>query len=256
MKKIKRIELASDMGESFGNWVLGQPEEVMKLINTAFLACGYHAGDPIVMQQTIDLCKKYNVIVGAHPGFPDLMGFGRRIMGITNDEARAYIIYQVGALKNFAEQAGLKIRTAKPHGAFYIWCIEKEERAKAVLDGLLTIGRDLEAIHLPGLPVSPLHEEVKKAGLRLVSEIYPGLVYDAQGGVGVRRTYEAEVKGQVDVTEKWIKTGKVDTEVGSEIEFHAESIEVHGDMFNAPEVIMGIREVIEREGVEIRAALD
>jgi len=177
-------------------------------------------------------------------------------MGITNDEARAYIIYQVGALKNFAEQAGLKIRTAKPHGAFYIWCIEKEERAKAVLDGLLTIGRDLEAIHLPGLPVSPLHEEVKKAGLRLVSEIYPGLVYDAQGGVGVRRTYEAEVKGQVDVTEKWIKTGKVDTEVGSEIEFHAESIEVHGDMFNAPEVIMGIREVIEREGVEIRAALD
>lgn len=251
----KKVEIASDMGESFGNYILGRPEEVMKLINTAFLACGFHAGDPVVMQQTVNLCKKYNLVVGAHPGYPDLMGFGRRWMGITLEEARAYVIYQVGALKNFAEQAGLKIRTAKAHGAFYTWCIEKEERAKAVLDGLLTIGRSLEAIHLPALPITPLHEGAKKAGLRVVPEIYPGLVYDERGGVVVRRTYEAAVKTQTDVIEKWIKTGKVDTEVGTEIELPAEAIEVHGDMSNAPEVITAIREVLKKKDVEIGSVL-
>jgi len=256
MAKLKRVELASDMGESFGNYVLGRPEEIMKQINTAFLACGFHAGDPMVMQKTVDLCKKYNVIVGAHPGFPDLMGFGRRVMGITTEEATAYIIYQVGALKNFAEQVGLKVRTAKPHGAFYIWCIEREDRAKAVLDGLLTVGRDLEALTLPGLPWTPLHEAAKKAGLRVIPEIYPGLVYDSEGGVGVRRTYEAETEDEAGLIQKWIRTGKVATEAGTEIELPAESIEVHGDMLNAPEIVAAIKKVLDEEGVEIRAALD
>ena len=252
---MKWVEIASDMGESFGNYVLGRPEDTMKLINTAFVACGYHAGDPMVMEGTLKLCKKYNVVVGAHPGYPDLMGFGRRIMEITNEEAKAYVIYQIGALKNFAEQAGLKIRTAKPHGAFYQWAMLKEERARAVMDGLLTVGRDLEAVHFPALPVCPLHEIAKKKGLRVVPEIYPGLVYAADGNPGVTRVYEATVESDSKIIEHWLRTGKVTAGDGTEVPFEAESIEVHGDMPNAPEIILSITEVLKKAGVAIRPAL-
>lgn len=251
----KRIELASDMGESLGNYVLGRGEEVMKLINTAFVACGYHAGDPLVMHQTVNLCKKYNVVLGAHPGYPDILGFGRRYMKITPEEARDYVIYQVGALKNFAEHVGIKIRTAKPHGAFYFWTMENEEHAQAVLDGLKTIGPSLEAIHWPALPIGPLHEVVKKAGLRLVPELYPGLVYSADGSIGVTRTYAADPETEANFVLKWIKTGKVETSAGNEIEFEAETIEVHGDMENCPEVLMAMRKALEKEGVEIGPVL-
>ena len=177
-------------------------------------------------------------------------------MAITNEEARAYTIYQVGALKNFVDQAGLKIKTAKPHGAFYRWCTENEESAKAVLDGLLTVGHDLEAIHLPALPITPLHECAKKAGLRVVTEIYPGLDYDAKGNPRGKRTFEASVEDEARFVEKWLRTGVIDTEVDAQIQLSAETITVHGDMSNAPEIIIAIREVVEKKGVKIRAALD
>jgi len=251
----KRIELASDMGESFGNYTLGQPEEVMKLVNSVYVACGYHAGDPLVMHQTVKWCKQYGVVLGGHPGFPDLMGFGRRYMKITPEEARDYVIYQVGALKNFAEAVGVKIRTAKPHGAFYSYAIENEEQAKAVLDGLKTIGPDF-AVALPALPISPLHELVKKSGIRLIGEIYPGLSYKADGGITVTRKYEADPEKETGIVMKYLKTGKVDTIEGTEVEMDAESVILHGDIPNAPEVIAAIRKTLEAEDVEIRAAVE
>jgi UPF0271 protein len=252
---VKNVEIASDMGESFGNYTLGNPEEVMKLINCAFVACGYHAGDPLVMHQTVKWCKEHDVVLGAHPGFPDLMGFGRRIMGITNEEARDYIIYQVGALKNFADYEGVKIRTAKPHGAFYLWAIEQEDRSQAVLDGLLSIGKDLEALHLPALPVTPLHQGAEKAGLRVVPEIYPGLVYGEDGGVGVKRIYEGDPEEEADLIRNWLRSGKIVTDAGTEMDFYAESIEVHGDMNNAIEIITAIKRAVSGEGVEISPVL-
>jgi len=252
---MKKVEIASDMGESFGNYVLGDPEEVMKLINCAFVACGYHAGDPLVMHQTVRWCKEYDVVLGAHPGFPDLMGFGRRFMGITNEEARDYIIYQVGALKNFADYEGVKIRTAKPHGAFYLWAIEQEDRAQAVLEGLLSIGKDLEALHLPALPITPLHEGAEQAGLRVVPEIYPGLVYGSDGGVGVKRTYEGDPEEEADLIRNWLQSGNIVTNDGDEMRFNADSIEVHGDMVNAVDIINAIRRAVEGEGVEINPIL-
>jgi UPF0271 protein len=248
---MKKVEIASDMGESFGNYMLGNPEEVMQLINCAFVACGYHAGDPLVMHQTVRWCKQYDVVLGAHPGFPDLMGFGRRFMGITNEEARDYIIYQVGALKNFADYVGVKIRTAKPHGAFYLWAIEQEERSKAVLDGLLSIGKDLEAVHFPALPDTFLHEGARKAGLKVVPEIYPGLVYGPDGGVGVKRKYEGDPAEEADLIRNWLRTGKIITTEGKEMDFYAESIEVHGDMDNATAIIKAIKKAVESEGIEI-----
>jgi 5-oxoprolinase (ATP-hydrolysing) subunit A len=196
-------------------------------------------------------CKQYKVVLGAHPGFPDLLGFGRRVMGITPEEARDYIIYQVGALKNFADYEGVKIRTAKPHGAFYLWAIEKEERCKAVLEGLLSIGGSLEALHLPALPDTFLHQEAKKAGLRVVNEIYPGLVYGDEGGVGVKRKYEGDPDEEAELIRNWLVTGQIVAQSGKKMDFDAESIEVHGDMTNAPEIIRAISETVKGLGVEI-----
>src|SRR5437879_7048482 len=109
------IDLNSDMGESFGNYVLGRPDEVMKQINHANIACGFHAGDPVWIRRTVESAKRYGVTLGAHPGFPDKMGFGRRLLNITHKEARAYVVSQIGAVKAFADAAGVKLIAAKPH---------------------------------------------------------------------------------------------------------------------------------------------
>lgn len=251
----RRLEIISDMGESYGNWTAGRPEEVLKLINTASVACGFHAGDPSIMHQTLKWCKEYNVGVGAHCGFPDLLGFGRRYMAITPEEARDYIIYQIGALRNFAESVGVKVRSANTHGAFYIWASESEEHAKAVLDGIKTLGRDLVAIHWPSLPDSPFREAMTKSGIRVVKMFFPGLTYKANGEISVQRKYIADPEKEAQLVMKWLKTGKVETVEGSEIELKAESISVHGDMPNAPEVISAIRMVLEKEEIELRSAL-
>jgi len=251
----RRIELNSDMGESFGNYVVGRPEEVMKLINHASVACGFHAGDPVVMHQTVRLCKQYNVVLGAHPGFPDLIGFGRRYMSISLEEATNYIIYQVGALKNFAEVVGIKVKSAKPHGAFCSWAMESEEHAKAVLDGLKTIGPDF-ALLLPTVPQSILHEMAEASGIRLIREIYPGLSVTSDRGYSLSRKYEADPVEETKIVVKFLRTGKIDTLDGKEIAVRARSICIHGDMPNAPEVLMAMRDAIEKEGVELRAALE
>jgi len=253
----RRIELVADVGESFGNWVLGRPEETMKLINTAMVACGYHAGDPLVMHQTVRWCKQYNVVLGAHPGFPDLLGFGRRSMAITPEEARDYIIYQVGALKNFADYVGVKIRTANPHGAFYSWATESEEHAQAVVEGLKSIGPSLEAVNVAALPFGPLHQAVKKAGLRLVRQIAPGLEYGADGSVQIKRGYAGDPEKEVRAALKLIRTGKLETIEGKDIDCgEVDSILCHGDVPNSPEILLAIKKALEDEGVEVRAVLE
>jgi UPF0271 protein len=207
----KRIELNSDVGESFGNYTLDWYEEVMKLIKHASVACGFHAGDPLVMRQSVEWCKKYNVVLGAHPGFPDLMGFGRRYMDITADEARAYVTYQVGALKGFAEAVGIKVKTAKPHGALMVWAMESQEHAKAILDGFKTIGPDF-AVLAPVSHGSYFHDEIRKSGIRLIGEIYPAHVAQiltAGRWLGLPRKYRGEPEKEAQIVLNYIKTGKV-----------------------------------------------
>ncbi|MFC1872062.1 LamB/YcsF family protein [Chloroflexota bacterium] len=249
------IELNADVGESFGHYTLGRPLEVIKLINHALVACGFHAGDPAVMHQTVKWCKQYNVVLGAHPGFPDLLGFGRRYMDVSPEEVREYVIYQVGALKNFAEAVGIRVRTAKPHGALMNWTLESEEHAQAVLDGLKTIGPDFVAV-APALPETPYHELVRKSGIRLIREIYPGMTLTSDRGYVPQRKFEGDPQKEVEVVLKYLRTGKLVTSDGKEIAVEAESVCTHGDTPIAPEVILSIREALEREGVEIRAAVD
>ena len=254
MKK-KRIEINADMGESFGNYVLGRPEEVIKLINHTFVACGFHAGDPSVMYQSVKWCKEYNVILGAHPGHPDRVGFGRRYMKITPEEAKNDIIYQIGALKNFAELVGIKVRSAKPHGALMVWAMESEEHAKAILDGFKTIGPDFAAA-APCFPETPYHELIRKSGIRLIREIYPEMVLTSDRGYVVQRGFKGDPQREAELVLNYVKTGKLVASDGKEIEVDAESVCVHGDLPNAPEVISAIKKALEAEGVEVRPALE
>lgn len=249
------IDLNSDMGESFGNFVLGRPEEVMKRISHANVACGFHAGDPTWMRRTVAWAKKYNVTVGAHPGFPDLTGFGRRLMNITTQEATDYVVYQAGALKAFCEMNEIKLQAAKPHGAFYSWSIISEENARAVLEGFQAVDPNL-ALYLPALPHFPLIATAEKMGFRVVKEFYPGLSYNDAGAITVKRTYGTEsVEEIVELVLRFAIDGNTTTTTGNIIEVEGDSVCVHGDVVNAPEVLDGLHVALRREGIEVRSAI-
>lgn len=249
------IDLNSDMGESFGNYILGRPEEVMKLITHTNVACGYHGGDPTWMRRTVEWAKQYDVTLGAHPGFPDLMGFGRRRMNISHQEAKDYVVYQVGALKAFADMVGVKLEAAKPHGAFYVWGQLNEENARAVLEGFKAVNPEF-VLYLAGLPRCPLLETAKRMDFRVVREFYPGLAYSDDGALTIKRSYgEENVQEMIDLVMKFALEGKTTSSSGKEILIDAESVCVHGDVINAPEVIQGLREALAREAIEVRSAL-
>lgn len=251
----KWIDINSDMGESFGNYVLGRPDEVMKLINHANIACGFHAGDPVWIRRTVESAKKYGVTLGAHPGFPDLLGFGRRLMNITAQEGRDYVVYQVGAVKAFCEAVGVPLTAAKPHGAFYLWGQLSEANSRAIYEGFHEVDPNLVA-YLPAMPSSPMMETARKMGFRVVKEFYPGLVYADDGSVGVKRTYgEENIEDMVALVLKFAREGKTATSTGKDIEVDADSICVHGDVINAPEVVSALRKALTAAGVELRSAI-
>jgi 5-oxoprolinase (ATP-hydrolysing) subunit A len=250
------IDLNSDMGESFGNFVLGRPEEVMKRISHANIACGFHAGDPTWMRRTVEWAKQYGVTVGAHPGFPDLMGLGRRLMNLTAQEAKDYVVYQAGALKAFCEMNGIKLQAAKPHGAFFSWGMLSEENAQAILAGFQAIDPEL-TVYLPALPHFPLVATAEKMGFRVVKEFYPGLSYDDSGAITVKRAYgEESVEEIVALVLRFAIDGKTTTTTGAVIDVEGESVCVHGDVINAPEVLDGLHTALRREGIEVRSAIN
>lgn len=249
------IDLNSDMGESFGNYVLGRPEEVMKRINHANIACGFHAGDPVWIRRTVEAAKRYGVTLGAHPGFPDKMGFGRRLMNISLDEARDYVVYQVGAVKAFADAANVRLKAAKPHGAFYLWAQQSEENSRAVLEAFREVDSNLVA-YLPALPRYPLVDTAERMGFRVIKEFYPGLTYSDDGSIGVKRTYgEENVDEMVALVMKFVTEGKVTAASGKEIDIEADSICVHGDVINAPEVLTSLHQALEGGHVVARSAV-
>ena len=157
------VDLNSDLGESFGNYTIGMDAEILKYVSSANVACGWHAGDPIVMEKTVAVAKDNGVAVGAHPGFPDLMGFGRRNMVVTPEEAKAYVKYQLGALKAFTDSHGVKIQDVKPHGALYNMAAVDEKLAKAMCEAVYEVDKDIIFMGLAG---SKMIEAAEAAGLR------------------------------------------------------------------------------------------
>ncbi|GAC76146.1 hypothetical protein PANT_19c00122 [Moesziomyces antarcticus T-34] len=174
----RKIEINSDMGEAFGRWQLGPDEELMKYIDVANVACGFHASDPVTLHKTVKLAKKYNVAVGAHPGFPDLAGFGRRRMELTEEEVADIITYQIGALKAFCDLEGVPLNHVKPHGALYFYLKNSRSHCEAAYKAIKPLG-----VPVYGLG-GTLHEEVaKELGMAFVPELFVDIEYSKEGAL-------------------------------------------------------------------------
>jgi len=243
------IDLHCDMGESFGIYAIGNDEEMMGYVTSISVGCGFHAGDPHVMRRTVGLAKRFGVAVGAHPGYPDLMGFGRRKMEVTAEEAKDYILYQVGALKAFCDAAGLELQHVKPHGEFYQMPWTNEALARGILEAVQTIRP--EPIFLALYNTLP-YEMAQSMGMRVAGELYADLDYYPDGTTFIKKVHgEIDPKATVEKVLKMVLEGRVVASDGKEIEVQGKSICLHGDNPRAPEIARTLREELEKRGVNI-----
>ena len=247
-----RVDLNSDLGESFGNYTIGMDEEILKYVSSANVACGWHAGDAMVMEKTVALAKEFGTAVGAHPGFPDLVGFGRRNMAVTPDEAKAYVRYQLGALMAFCTAHGVKIQHVKPHGALYNMAAVDEKLAIAMCEAVYEVDKDIIFMGLAG---SKMITAAEKVGLRAASEVFADRAYNDDGTLVSRKLPGAVIKDKdlaIKRVIRMVKEGKVESINGNDIAIKADSICVHGDNPKALEFVKNIRETLIAEGVEIQ----
>lgn len=247
-----RVDLNSDIGEGYGSYVLGLDEEILNYVTSINLACGWHAGDCNIMDKTVKMAKKQGVHVGAHPGYPDLLGFGRRAMAITREEAKNYMLYQTGALLAFTKANGIKLQHVKLHGAFYNKACVDPELADGVVEGLAQLKE--ENIILMALSGSYIAQEAKKRGLRVAQEVFADRGYNADGTLVNRSKPGAFVKNIEDALPRvirMIKEGKVTTADGQDIAIQADSICVHGDNPKAIEFVKQIRQGLVDAGIEV-----
>jgi UPF0271 protein len=243
------IDLNCDLGESFGRYSLGNDEKLLEYVTSVNIACGFHAGDPIVMEKTVKMAVNKGVAIGAHPGYLDLMGFGRRDMSISNEEARAYIIYQIGALKSFVEINGGRLQHVKPHGALYNAAAKDYWLARAMADAIYKIDKN---IIFMGLANSTMLQAAVHAGLRTAHEVFADRAYKRDGTL-VSRQEEGALIYDVDCCAErvlgMLTEGKVRAKCGTDIDVKADSVCIHGDNDKAVEFVKAIRERLQSQKV-------
>ena len=248
-----RVDLNADVGESFGRYTLGLDSQIIPVISSANTACGFHAADPVVMEKTVRLAAEAGISVGAHPGFPDLMGFGRRNMAVSESEARAYVLYQLGALNAFLKPAGLKMQHVKPHGALYNMAAVDHKLAKAICEAV----RDFDpGLIILGLSGSEMIKAAEETGLKAVSEVFADRAYEEDGTLVSRRKPGSVITDENEAIHRVVRMvteGKVTAITGKDICIKAESICVHGDGEKAVLFARMIREELENSGVRICA---
>jgi UPF0271 protein len=245
------VDLNSDLGESFGHFKLGADEEIMRYISSANIACGFHAGDPIIMRKTLRLAKEHNIAVGAHPSYPDLLGFGRRYLSINKEEARNYMLYQLGALEAFARAEGMKLQHVKPHGALYNALQKDEELARGISEGISDFNKNLIFV---GLANSRSLEIAKEIGLKVINEVFADRRYNKDGTLVSRKLPGAVLTDKGEIAKHVIsatKEGRIRSIEGEWIELKTETICVHGDNPKATEIVAYLRRSLEGEGIKI-----
>ena len=251
---MKKIDLNCDMGESFGAWTMGMDGEVIRFITSANIACGYHAGDPQVMYRTVKLAKDHGVGVGAHPGFPDLVGFGRRNMDCTPDEVRDYVAYQIGAMKAFCAIHGVPLQHVKPHGNLYNMSVGNEAMIRAVVEAIAGVDRTIIYLALGGAQAPLVSKITKEAGIKVALEAFPDRAYTPEGKLAPRSQPGAVIKDPKVAAERALrmaKEGKIITTDGSVLEMQIDTICVHGDNPSAVELVKNIRSAIEGKGIAV-----
>ncbi|HEY67351.1 MAG TPA: LamB/YcsF family protein [Thermoflexia bacterium] len=245
------MDLNCDVGESYGVYRVGNDEALMPLITSANIACGYHAGDPVVMDRTVRLAARHGVGIGAHPGFPDLLGFGRRRMHLAPDEIENYVLYQVGALAAFARSVGAELAHVKPHGALYNMAAKDIEMARAIVRGVARVDPNLIVVGLAG---AALVEAAREAGMRVASEGFADRAYNYDGTLRSRRLPGAVIEEPELAAERAVRIvrdGTVVAYTGEEIPLHVDTLCVHGDTPTAVEIVRTMRRKLEEAGIEV-----
>lgn len=246
------IDLNCDLGESYGVFKIGNDKEVLKHISSANIACGYHAGDHNVMMETIQMAKKYHVNIGAHPGFPDLSGFGRREMNIPAREIYNLTLYQIGALRAFVEVEGVKLVHVKPHGALY----NMAAKSRLVADAIAQAVADYDSgLILFGLSGSKLIQAGIEKGLVTAQEVFADRTYQPDGALTSRKEPNSmihDLKFAALRTIRMIREGKVTTTDGTDISITADTVCIHGDESSALDFIMELKHALRNENIAIR----
>ncbi|MCD8862955.1 5-oxoprolinase subunit PxpA [Staphylococcus arlettae] len=246
-----KVDLNCDLGESFGNYTIGNDNNIIPVITSANIACGFHAGDENVMYQTIKLVKKNNIGIGAHPGLPDLQGFGRRNMDLSPSEIYNLVVYQLGALSAFCQTQNVKLNHVKPHGALYQMGARDSEIAQAIAQAVYDVDNTLIFV---GLSNTLLISEAQKIGLQTASEVFADRRYEESGQLVSRKESDALITDTNEAIEQvlnMVKNQKVIAKTGKEIDIQADTICVHGDGQNALDFVTQIREKLSNEGILI-----
>lgn len=246
-----KVDLNCDLGESFGNYKCGLDEEVLPFISSANVACGFHASDPVVMAKTVALARAAGVRVGAHPGYPDLVGFGRRNLNASPIEVKAMVQYQVGALLAFCKAQGVELQHVKPHGAMYNMAAKDEKLARAICEGIYEINPKLILLGLAG---SQLIKVAKEIGLPYANEVFADRAYEEDGSLVARTKPGAMITDEDEAIARvisMIKKKTVTAITGKEVPLIADSVCLHGDGPKAVIFAQRISEALKAEGIEI-----
>lgn len=248
---MREIDLNSDLGESFGAYTIGMDAEVLAQITSANIACGFHAGDPLVMARTVALARAANVSIGAHPGFPDLAGFGRRAMKCSPAEIKAYVQYQIGALQGFAVEQGMQLQHVKAHGALYNMAVKDLSIGEAIATAVAAVDRELILLCPYG---SAMAKAGEKAGLRVACEVFADRAYQADGSLVPRTQAGAIIHDRAEAVQRTVRMvleGSVTAISGEEIPIRADSVCVHGDNPEALAFTRDIHRALEDAGVTV-----
>ncbi len=248
-----KIDLNCDLGESFGRYTLGEDAAVMQHITSANVACGFHAGDPLVIQQTVKVAVKQGVHIGAHPGYPDLQGFGRRVMDLTPEEVEAFVLYQVAAVAGFARAEGVSLIHVKPHGALYNQAAQDEQVALSIARAVARFDPHLILVGLAG---SALIRAGEQTGLRVASEGFPDRAYNADGSLRSRRLPGALLNSVTAICDQAVRLaieGILVSEGSRPGVVPVDTLCLHGDHHGAADNAAAVRQALRSNGVMVEA---
>lgn len=246
------VDLNADVGESFGAYRIGHDEALFPLISSANIACGFHAGDPVVMHNTVKLALRYGVAIGAHPGFPDLQGFGRRELSLAPEEVRDFLIYQVSALNGFVQAEGACLFHFKPHGALYNMAVRDRRLAEVIVQAVECLNPKIIILALSG---SELIRVARLRGLRTAEEAFPDRAYTASGQLLSRNQAGAVITAPEVVAQRAVqmaKEGKVQASSGETLNISCQSLCLHGDNPGILQIAKSVRHALKEASVQVR----
>lgn len=247
------MDLNADLGESFGAYHIGQDLELLQWITSANIACGLHAGDPIVMERTVGLAQQRGIAIGAHPGFPDLQGFGRRNMILAPTEVKAFLLYQIGALAAFVRSAGVTLHHVKPHGALYTMAACDRNLAAAIAEAVSVFDPNLSLMALAG---SYMVEEGHALGISTIEEAFADRGYDRDGNLIPRGQPGALIRDPQIVAIRavqMVRSGFVQAVTGEQVPLSFQSLCIHGDTPNAGAIAQAVHQAMVEEGIFLQA---